>query len=205
MRDFCPTHEPIFAIIDVRPETVGMPVTTYEPAEELTGDRKEPQTVFRNVACRIDAEEAEQVGVEHLLRDINDPSTSVLTFQIKQKLTGLSGLLNRLVDMSTYLQRVIAGQIPVNNQIIANMQSIFNLLPNLNIEEIVRSMLVHSNDVYLAIYVSSLVRSVIALHNLLANKLKYRNLDDLENGTSAAPAAGKSDAAAAPADTKSKA
>lgn len=193
MREFCPTHEPIFAIIDVRPETVGMPVTTYEPAEELTGDRKEPQTVFRNVACRIDAEEAEQVGVEHLLRDINDPSTSVLTFQIKQKLTGLSGLLNRLVEMSTYLQRVIAGQIPVNNQIIANMQSIFNLLPNLNIDEIVRSMLVNSNDVYLAIYVSSLVRSVIALHNLLANKLKYRHLDDyLENAASSV--AGKTDA-----------
>lgn len=177
----------------MRPETVGMPVTTYEPAEELTGDRKEPQTVFRNVACRIDAEEAEQVGVEHLLRDINDPSTSVLTFQIKQKLTGLSGLLNRLVEMSTYLQRVIAGQIPVNNQIIANMQSIFNLLPNLNIDEIVRSMLVNSNDVYLAIYVSSLVRSVIALHNLLANKLKYRHLDDyLENAASSV--AGKTDA-----------
>ena len=119
------------------------------------------------------------MGVEHLLRDINDPSTSLLTYQIKLKLTGLSGLMDRLIEMSTYLQRVSSGHIPVNNQIIANMQNIFNLLPNLNVDELVKSMLVHSNDVYLAIYISSMVRSVIALHSLLTNKLKYRNIDDI--------------------------
>ena len=174
---FCQT-EPIFAIIDVRPEQTGIPTTTYEAVDELIGDGKELHKVFKNVSSRIDAEEAEQVGVEHLLRDINDPSTSLLTFQIKQKLTGLSGLMDRLTDMSIYIQRVIAGQIPVNNQIIGNMQDIFNLLPNLNIDEIVKSMLVNSNDVYLAIYISAMVRSVIALHGLLANKLKYGGVED---------------------------
>ena len=86
--------------------------------------------------------------------------------------------MDRLTDMSIYIQRVIAGQIPVNNQIIGNMQDIFNLLPNLNIDEIVKSMLVNSNDVYLAIYISAMVRSVIALHGLLANKLKYGGVED---------------------------
>jgi 26S proteasome regulatory subunit N8 len=124
------------------------------------------------------------VGVEHLLRDINDPSTSQLTYQIKLKLNGLTGLMDRLSEMSLYLNRVVSGQIPANNQIISNMQNIFNLLPNLNIDEIVKSMLVNANDVYLAIYVSSMVRSVTALHSLLTNKLKYRNIDDImENPT----------------------
>ena len=189
---FCQT-EPIFAIIDVRPEQTGIPTTTYEAVDELIGDGKELHKVFKNVSSRIDAEEAEQVGVEHLLRDINDPSTSLLTFQIKQKLTGLSGLMDRLTDMSIYIQRVISGQIPVNNQIIGNMQDIFNLLPNLNIDEIVKSMLVNSNDVYLAIYISAMVRSVIALHGLLANKLKYGGVEDStvgEGGTSTATGAG---------------
>ena len=40
-------------------------------------------------------------------------------------------------------------------------------------------MLVKTNDVHLVMYVSSLVRSVIALHSLLSNKIKYRDVDDV--------------------------
>ncbi|CAN0480246.1 unnamed protein product, partial [Hapterophycus canaliculatus] len=51
------------------------------------------------------------------------------------------------------------------------MQNIFNLLPNLNVDELVRSMLVKTNDMHLVIYVSALIRSVVALHNLVNNKV----------------------------------
>ncbi len=51
------------------------------------------------------------------------------------------------------------------------MQDIFNLLPNLGIEELARSFAVQSNDMMLAIYLSSLTRSVLALHNLIDNKV----------------------------------
>ncbi len=50
------------------------------------------------------------------------------------------------------------------------MQDIFNLLPNLGVEELARSFAVQSNDMMLAIYLSSLTRSVLALHNLIDNK-----------------------------------
>jgi 26S proteasome regulatory subunit N8 len=75
-----------------------------------------------------------QVGVEHLLRDINDPSTSTLANQIKHKMAALSGLRERLEEVQVYLARVLAGTLPVNNQIVYNLQDIFNLLPNLNAE-----------------------------------------------------------------------
>lgn len=51
------------------------------------------------------------------------------------------------------------------------MQNIFNLLPNLNVDELVRSMLVKTNDMHLVIYVSALIRSVVALHDLVNNKV----------------------------------
>jgi 26S proteasome regulatory subunit N8 len=119
------------------------------------------------------------VGVEHLLRDINDPSTSTLALQIKQKIIGLSGLYEHLAEIHTYLLNVMSSRLPMNNQIVYNLQNIINLLPNLNLEELVRSMLVKTNDMHLIMYVSSLVRSVIALHSLLANKIKYRDVDDV--------------------------
>lgn len=84
-----------------------------------------------------------------------------------------------LTEIRDYLQNVLDGKLPINNQISYNLQDIFNLLPNLNVEELVKSMLVKTNDMHLAIYLSSLVRSVIALHNLLNNKIKYKDLDQI--------------------------
>lgn len=55
------------------------------------------------------------------------------------------------------------------------MQDIFNLLPNLGVEELARSFAVQSNDMMLAIYLSSLTRSVLALHNLIDNKVCGRS------------------------------
>lgn len=120
-----------------------------------------------------------QVGVEHLLRDINDPTTSTLAVQIQQKVNGLNGLLSRLQEIQAYLENVVSGRLPINNQISYNLQDIFNLLPNLNVEELVRSMLVKTNDMHLVMYISSLIRSIVALHSLLSNKIKYKDLDDL--------------------------
>jgi len=51
------------------------------------------------------------------------------------------------------------------------LQDVFNLLPNLGIEELARSFAVQSNDMMLAIYLASLTRSVLALHNLIDNKV----------------------------------
>ncbi len=117
--------------------------------------------------------------MEHLLRDINDPSTSTLALQIQQKANGLKGLLARLQEIRTYLENVASGRLPVNNAISYNLQNMFNLLPNLNVEELVRAMLVKTNDMHLVMYVTSLIRSILALHGLLANKIKYRDLDDI--------------------------
>lgn len=51
------------------------------------------------------------------------------------------------------------------------MQDVFNLLPNLGIEELTRSFAVQSNDMMLAIYLAALTRLVLALHNLIDNKV----------------------------------
>ena len=74
--------------------------------------------MFKHLACHIEAEEAEEVGVEHLLRDINDPSTSILAMKIKQKVSGLAGLSTRLLDIQKYLQNVIDEKIPLNHNIL---------------------------------------------------------------------------------------
>jgi len=125
----------------------------------------------------IGAYEAEEVGVEHLLRDVNDPSTSSLQNQIKAKASALGGLREQLIDMKSYLENVLTGKLPVNNLIIYNMQTIFNLLPNLNIDELITALKVKTNDMHLVIYISSLIRCVVALHDLVRNKIQFKDQD----------------------------
>ena len=66
----------------------------------------------------------------------------------------------------------------MNNQIIYNMQTVLNLLPNLNVEELVRAMMMKTNDMHLVIYLSSLIRCVVALHDLVNNKIQFTETED---------------------------
>ena len=80
-------------------------------------------------------------------------------------------LASKLQEMQEYLVKVISGQYRYNQSIINNFQDIFNLLPNLRIEEMVRNFSVKSNDYMYVVYVSNLVRSILSLHDLVNNKI----------------------------------
>merc|ERR1712038_1592797 len=78
------------------------------------------------------------------------------------------------VEMKEYLESIADGRVKkYNPEILSNMQTIMNLLPNLNVEELVKAMFVKTNDMHMVIYLSSLIRSVIALHDLVNNKIRY--------------------------------
>eukprot|EP00536_Pseudo-nitzschia_multiseries_P011604 jgi/Psemu1/206303/e_gw1.405.33.1 len=171
---------PVFCIIDIRPDRQSLPTTAYKVVEEVStkDGQREVKLNFAHVPSEMGAMEAEEVGVEHLLRDINDPTVSTVASLIKGKIAGLATLAEKLVECKDYLEACVRGDQKVNPDIVANLQNILNLLPNLNTEEMVRSILIKTNDMQLAIYLAALIRSVIALHDLINNRIRYG-----ENGT----------------------
>lgn len=80
--------------------------------------------------------------------------------------------------MKDYLEKVISGRYRYNHSIIQNYQDIFNLLPNLQIEEMMKAFSVKSNDYMYVLYVSSLIKSVISLHNLINNKIHNKEQEE---------------------------
>lgn len=175
---------PIFCIIDIRPDRQSLPTTAYKVVEEVSTmeGQRQVKLSFAHVPSQMGAMEAEEVGVEHLLRDINDPTISTVASLVKGKLAGLATLTEKLVECKDYLEACVRGSQKVNPDIVANLQTIINLLPNLNTEEMVRSMLIKTNDMHMAIYLSALIRSVIALHDLVNNKIRYgEHGTELEN------------------------
>lgn len=56
----------------------------------------------------------------------------------------------------------------------------FNLLPDVTSPELVKSLSVKTNDQMLVVYLASLIRSIIALHNLINNKLANTDAEKKE-------------------------
>uniref|UniRef100_A0A8C3QET9 Proteasome 26S subunit, non-ATPase 7 n=1 Tax=Cyanoderma ruficeps TaxID=181631 RepID=A0A8C3QET9_9PASS len=135
---------------------------------------------FEHVTSEIGAEEAEEVGVEHLLRDIKDTTVGTLSQRITNQVHGLKGLNSKLLDVRSYLEKVALGKLPINHQIIYHLQDVFNLLPDVNLQEFVKAFYLKTNDQMVVVYLASLIRSVVALHNLINNKIANRDAEKKE-------------------------
>merc|ERR1712232_646407 len=177
-RRYCP--EPVLVVMDVQPKDLDLPMEAYYSIQEQTSDEEFKRT-FLHVPSTVGAFEAEEVGVEHLLRDIKNASASTLAVRVGDKLTALKGLAVRLKEISTYLQSVVAGKLPMNQEIIYSLQEIFNLCPDQDSDELIRSFAMETNDTMLALYLGSMLRSTVVLHNLINNKA--RNKKDKEEKT----------------------
>merc|ERR1712050_208551 len=170
-RRYCP--EPVLVVMDVQPKDLELPMEAYYSIQEQTSDEVFKRT-FLHVQSTVGAYEAEEVGVEHLLRDIKNASASTLAVRVGDKISALKGLSMRLKEISLYLSSVVSGKLPMNQEIIYQLQEIFNLLPDQDSEELIRSFAMETNDMMLALYLGSMLRSTVALHNLINNKIKNK-------------------------------
>ncbi|TRM61247.1 maintenance of mitochondrial structure and function-domain-containing protein [Schizophyllum amplum] len=173
---------PVMVIVDVRPQTVGIPTDAYFAVEEIKDDGTETRKTFFHVPSAIEAEEAEEIGVEHLLRDIKDSTTTTLATRVEEQLSSLRGLQARLTDIQKYLVDISTGKMPVNHQIVYHLQDALNLLPDLSDAATTQSFVTSTNDELLVVYLSSLLRAVIALHALVDNKSTIGRVEFEESG-----------------------
>lgn len=175
------TPDPVFVIIDVNPShsKLEIPTQAYISIESRPEEQSKSMNrrQFKHLICEIGAYEAEEVGVEHLLRGVVDSTESSLADHIGAKLNSLRGLKNRLNDINKYLDNVVQGNLPINNSIIYNLQDIFSYIPDLGVTDLVKSFSVNSNDNHMIIYLSSIVRSILSLHDLINNKLTNRQFE----------------------------
>ncbi|XP_060521772.1 26S proteasome non-ATPase regulatory subunit 7 [Cylas formicarius] len=176
VRRYCPNS--VLVIIDAKPKDLGLPTEAYQAVEEVHDDGSPTSKTFEHVLSEIGAEEAEEVGVEHLLRDIKDTTVGTLSQRITNQLLGLRGLHSQLRDVRDYLIQVGDGKLPINHQIIYQLQDIFNLLPDINQVHFNKAFYIKNNDQMLVVYLAALVRSIVALHNLINNKLTNRDAEE---------------------------
>ncbi|KAK9448557.1 maintenance of mitochondrial structure and function-domain-containing protein [Limtongia smithiae] len=190
------TPNPLLVVVDVHLRSINVPTDAYFAVEEIKDDGSTTARTFVHTPSVIEAEEAEEIGVEHLLRDIRDAAVGTLSSRLTQQLQSLKGLHHRLNEIATYLSKVVTGELPVNHVILNKLQDMFNLLPNLSTpsaisphlkssspgapsaeseqatSELMRAFTVKTNDELMTVYLSSLIRAIIAFHDLIENKVE---------------------------------
>lgn len=147
-------EDPFLAIINVHLGENDLPVQTF---------RLDGQDEFVHVGCSIEAEEAEEVGVEHLIRDIREEASGSIAARIngiKESLVVYKGVL---AEIGSYLGDVASGSARPNQEIIDLCQEIVNSMPKL--EKPVDEGLADC-------YVSELTKTVIALNDLRRNRVE---------------------------------
>jgi len=170
-------EDPIFVIVD--PEMKNndeIPVLVYHSVIQVREGGT--QTEFDIVDCSFRSSEVEEVAVEHLLRDVQQhKSVTTLEKEVEHKVTGLRGLKKRLSVIRTYLKNVENGELPLNQEILHNIQTIFNLKSLSCSSSFSEAMQVQTNDHALAIYIASLTRTTLILDKLLDNRIINRDME----------------------------
>lgn len=157
----------------MEPQENQLPTEAYLSVEQPASQRFYSRT-FIHVPSSVGAYEAEEVGVEHLLRDIRNSQTTTLTSSVSEKLIALQTLAKRLREIVTYLDDVLLEKLAIHHPIIFNLQELFNKLPDLNDNEMVNAFTVETNDTMLSVYLGCVLRALLVIHNLVDNNLAYK-------------------------------
>lgn len=164
-------ENPVLVIVQVGGEEGGIPTSAYVAVEDVKEAQSEQaQKSFSHLPSEIGAHESEEVGVEHLLRDVKGATPTDLASKVLEKVDSLRGLETRLREVANYLDKVLEGQLPANQEALAHLQNAFSVLPSLEARSLSSAFASRTNDNMLAMYLASLIRSIIALHDLINNK-----------------------------------
>lgn len=105
----------------------------------------------------------------------------------------LLGLHQKLRDIANYLDKVYQKKLPINHTILGKLQNVFNLLPNLanslvanegvvdlnaSSNTLSTAFTIKTNDELMVVYICTLVRAIIAFHDLIENKLQNKKLNE---------------------------
>ena len=143
-----------------------MPTEAYVTVEEVDREGNAVK-YFLSIPSSVKAYEPEEIGVEHLLREIKEIPLNTIDSNVAAKIQSLEGLTSKISEIARYLQNVQCGKMKANDKIFFTLQEIINLLPDLSTDQLIKSYSAKNNDVMFSIYSCAITRIVLAIHTLL--------------------------------------
>lgn len=151
--DYCAPFPPVLLVAPPSENARGY------VAESVSEDNRSIRK-FNHLPITWEAEEAEEIGVEHLLRNVRDLSVGDLETRLGESRDALAELERHLLAIEQYLRETNCK----NQQIFCRLQQVFNSLS-------AASLQCFSNESCVVQHTTSLARSVVAMHRLISNRL----------------------------------
>ena len=133
---------------------------------------KAEEGILSGLDCALEAEEAELVGVEHLLRGISEAPSGMLSTQITRKIEALHGLDGELEDLEfTLISQLESGNL--DQGLLAHVQEMINNLPPEFSQDTnsLQSITEQVTDQLIMTLTSTISQCVMSLHDLINNNL----------------------------------
>ncbi|CCW70538.1 unnamed protein product [Phytomonas sp. Hart1] len=162
---FCPN--PVYCVVKTDPNNKGVPVLAYTTVQGREGTRS---LEFRNIPTHLGAEEAEEIGIEHLLRDLTDSTITTLSTKIQERELSLAHLCDILQQIDEYLSDVTKGTLPICEDVLEVLQKAISLQPEIYLHKTSTEMIRHTNDRALSTFLADIARCVGALHEVIVNR-----------------------------------
>ncbi|KPI89594.1 putative Proteasome regulatory non-ATP-ase subunit 8 [Leptomonas seymouri] len=174
---FCPN--PVYCVVNTDPNNKGVPVLAYTTVQGREGTRS---LEFRNIPTHLGAEEAEEIGIEHLLRDLTDSTITTLSTQVQERELSLIHLCKVLLQIEEYLQDVGNGVMPISEDVLEVLQELISLRPEIYVRRSSTEMIRHTNDEAIATFLAATARCIGALHGVILNRRKLaRELQEIKD------------------------
>eukprot|EP00915_Cephaloidophora_sp_WS-2016_P000678 GHVH01000860.1.p1 GENE.GHVH01000860.1~~GHVH01000860.1.p1 ORF type:complete len:319 (-),score=48.87 GHVH01000860.1:73-1029(-) len=172
-RELARGHEPIFCLVNVCNNSTesSVPVKVYYETFVPCSDDRFLSSFQLLAKCEIHGSEAEEVAVEHLIREIKE--TQALSF--KGRLQGHHSAIKEyaanLKLIKQYLEDISSGRLSPNQTILTACQDILTYLPSFQSDVTLKGG--HreiSDETDVMQYLGSLTIAVISLHDLLESR-----------------------------------
>lgn len=156
------TKDPILAVIDVKHAKQGAPVKCYRLEREICTTTDTARFMFVHAPFEIEAEEAEEVGVEQLIEDVQDVNVGDLEQKVYRATGALQDLSKSLHIVEEYLAGVEKGEKRYNTEAMEMLQELMSSIPR----EIPGNMREFMEKIESNSYLCAVVRSVIFLNDI---------------------------------------
>ncbi|KAG5470008.1 hypothetical protein LSCM4_02698 [Leishmania orientalis] len=175
---------PVYCVVNTDPDNKGVPVRAYTTVQGREGTRS---LEFRNIPTHLGAEEAEEIGIEHLLRDLTDSTITTLSTQVQERELSLLHLCKVLQQIEEYLRDVGNAVMPISEDVLEVLQELISLQPEIYARRSSTEMIRHTNDEAIATFLAAIARCIGALHGVIMNRRKLaRELQEIKDRRSRA-------------------
>lgn len=165
--DYC--ENPVFIIFSFQSHVSGLTFRAYVARNSLGNSivSNMTQMRFSNVPSTVEASEVEEIGMEHLLRNIGGVSIRGLSTEIRGAVSNMQNLTRNVYEISQYLAHLVRGKTTINQEICSMLQATCDLLTIPVSEQSTKAIWAITNGMMVLLYPLILIRLLLISHEIV--------------------------------------